>query len=109
MIENAYERFLKKQGKSILDLKQIYPNMADYQFFYDYNEVKPNGFSEQPLLCCEEELVLSPTYQELEEENLNLKKKLEEALTENESLKSKLNTRDIIYCQYDSRLLQTYS
>lgn len=91
MIENAYERFLKKQGKSILDLKQIYPNMADYQFFYDYNEVKPNGFSEQPLLCCEEELVLSPTYQELEEENLNLKKKLEEALTENESLKSKLN------------------
>jgi len=91
MIENAYERFLKKQGKNILALKQIYPNMADYKFFYDYNEVKSSAFSEQPLLCREEEPSIFPTYQELEKENVSLKKKLEEALSENESLKSKLN------------------
>lgn len=91
MIEKAYERFLKKHGKNLLALRHIYPNMADYQFFYDYNEVKPNGISEQPLLCQEEEPPMFPTYQELEEENVNLKKKLEEALSENESLKSKLN------------------
>ena len=91
MIEKAYERFLRNQGKSILDLKLIYPNMADYQFFYDYNEVKLNDFSEQPLLCQEEEAPTFPTYRELEEENISLKKKLEEALSENESLKSRLN------------------
>ena len=91
MIEKAYERFLKKQGKNILALKQIYPNMADYKFFYDYNEVKSSAFSEQPLLCREEEPSIFPTYQELEKENVSLKKKLEEALSENESLKSKLN------------------
>lgn len=35
---------------------------------------------------------ISLSYRELEKENVNLKKKLEEALSENESLKSKLNT-----------------
>ena len=91
MIEKAYERFLRNQGKNILELKRIYPNIADYQFFFDYNEVKSSGFSEQPLLCREDEAPIFPTYRELEEENVSLKQKLEEALSENESLKSKLN------------------
>ena len=91
MIEHAFEVFYKKQGKSFLALKARNPNMADYRFFYDFNEVNPKDFSCQPCLCCEEEPVATPTYRELEEENINLKKRLEAALTENESLKSALN------------------
>ena len=72
LIEKAYERFLKKQGKNILDLKKMYPNMADYQFFYDYNEVRSNGGVERPILCQEEEPPVFPTYRELEEENVGL-------------------------------------
>lgn len=91
MIEHAYEKFFKKRGKSILNLKAIYPNMADYQFFYDYNEVKAELFPKQSFVCREDEPNGFPTYQELEEENINLKKKLEEALSKIESLKSALN------------------
>ena len=75
-------------GKSLKDMfpfdykKTFRDIMMDYHEYY--NE---DIFSK----CFKDEPPISPTYRELEEENGNLKKKLEEALSENELLKSKLN------------------
>lgn len=71
-------------------MKNMFPFNYDEEFRYlkykycDYHHIYNLKYSEN-------EPPISPTYQELEKENQNLKKKLEAALSENESLKSKLN------------------
>lgn len=88
IIENNFSRFIGINNIKLLKL--LYPNIADSSFFFVQHDEEENE-GNQGCLMCAEELEEAPTYSQLQEENEMLRKKLDEALSENESLKSALN------------------
>ena len=91
MMQHAYHRFISRQNKTSGHLRDYFPFVVNSDYFWEIEKSFDSDNSEHAYVCRDDGPGGYPTYQELEDENINLKKKLEKALSENESLKSALN------------------